>query len=141
MTLAALLRSQLGKFRQYLADRRERWQGLRARVRESSLSKREVRGVKLLCEWLSADQLRQFKLHGHFEVTGCHTGTRYRIRYGAASNIHELDERGKPRAGWCFVPTGTLVAGDVMLAQKIALETDEQNALQVAKRFPPPNWC
>jgi hypothetical protein len=28
------------------------------------------------------------------------------------------------------------VAGDVMLAQKIALETDERGALMVAKPFP-----
>jgi hypothetical protein len=30
-----------------------------------------------------------------------------------------------------------LVAGDVMLAQKIALETDEKTALAVARRFAP----
>ena len=42
-----------------------------------------------------------------------------------------------------FVPVGYLVAGDVMLAQKIALETNELSALAVANRFspgqPPPN--
>ena len=36
-----------------------------------------------------------------------------------------MNSRGKIAAGWCFVPNETLVAGDVMLAQKIALETDE----------------
>ena len=35
---------------------------------------------------------------------------------------------------WCFVPDGDLVAGDVMLAQKIALETNERSALSVAHR-------
>jgi hypothetical protein len=39
--------------------------------------------------------------------------------------------------GWCFVPYGSLVAGDVVLAQKIALETFEHGALLVAKRFVP----
>jgi hypothetical protein len=34
------------------------------------------------------------------------------------------------------VPKGHLVAGDIMLAQKIALETDERGALAVANRFP-----
>ena len=38
--------------------------------------------------------------------------------------------------GWCFVPLGYLVPGDVMLAQKIALETDEVAAVSVANRFP-----
>jgi hypothetical protein len=50
-------------------------------------------------------------------------------------NIHELDGAGRPRVGWCFVPKGYLVAGDVMLAQKIALETDERGALTVANKF------
>jgi hypothetical protein len=50
-------------------------------------------------------------------------------------NIHELDSAGRPRVGWCFAPKGYLVAGDVMLAQKIALETDERGALAVANRF------
>jgi hypothetical protein len=58
----------------------------------------------------------------------------------APRHIHELDEHGQPTAGWCFVPVGPLVAGDVMLAQKIALETDECNALKVAKWFKP-TWC
>jgi hypothetical protein len=39
--------------------------------------------------------------------------------------------------GWCFVPSGSLVAGDVMLAQKVALEAFECEALAVAKRFVP----
>jgi hypothetical protein len=39
-------------------------------------------------------------------------------------DIHELNENGRPIIGFCFVPAGALVAGDVMLAQK-ALETDE----------------
>ena len=40
-------------------------------------------------------------------------------------------------AGLCFVPDEALVAGDVMLTQKIALETDEYSALAVARRFSP----
>ena len=38
--------------------------------------------------------------------------------------------------GWCFVPNRHLVPGDVMLAQKIALETNERGALAVANKFP-----
>jgi hypothetical protein len=38
---------------------------------------------------------------------------------------------------YCFIPMGHLVPGDVMLAQKIALETEELAALEVANRFPP----
>jgi hypothetical protein len=51
------------------------------------------------------------------------------------TNIYELDGAGRPLTGWCFVPEGHLVAGDVMLAQKIALETDEKGALKMANNF------
>ena len=96
---------------------------------------RELRGRKLLREWLSPEQLAQYDAHDYFEVTGCHTGTRYWICHGTTANVLELDEAGRPRAGWCFVPNDQLVAGDVMLAQKIAIETDEHGALAVANEF------
>ena len=98
-------------------------------------STNELRGRKLLREWLSPEQLAQYDEHSYFEVTGCHTGKRYRINHGVGVNICELDDAGRPRTGWCFVPNDNLVAGDVMLAQKIALETDERGALAVARNF------
>jgi hypothetical protein len=53
------------------------------------------------------------------------------------TNVHEIDAAGRPKIGWCFVPAGYLVAGDIMLAQKIALETNEFRALAVANSFVP----
>ena len=99
---------------------------------------REARDVRLLKEWLSPEQLAQYEARSYFEVTGCHSGKRYRISHGNSMNIHELDGAGRPRFGWCFAPKGYLVAGDVMLAQKIALETDERGALAVANKFAVP---
>jgi hypothetical protein len=95
----------------------------------------EARGLKLLRGWLSPEQLAQYDAKSYFDVTGCDSGNRYRIRHGTSMNIHEIDDAGHPRACWCFVPNASLVAGDVMLAQKIALETDERRALAVANRF------
>jgi hypothetical protein len=95
-----------------------------------------LRGRMLLREWLSAEQRAQFDVHDYFDVIGCQTGKKYRIRYGHYSNIEELDANGRPASGWCFVPAGNLVAGDVMLAQKIALETSERAALSIANPFP-----
>ncbi|MBR0722806.1 hypothetical protein [Bradyrhizobium manausense] len=97
----------------------------------------EARGRRLLSEWLTVEQHAQFEQHRHFDVIGCDTGKRYRIHYGTAANVHEIDEAGLATMGWCFVPSGFLVPGDVMLAQKIALETDEKGALALANRFPP----
>ncbi len=97
----------------------------------------EARGRRLLRRWLSEAQLAQFEAFKSFDVVGCHTAKRYRVYYGTAANVEELDKAGRPIMRYCFVPKGDLVPGDVMLAQKIALETDEQAALEVANRFPP----
>lgn len=63
------------------------------------------------------------------------SGKRYRINYGTGTNIIEIGADGKPILGWCFIPSEYFVAGDVMLAQKIALETRENAALAIANRF------
>ncbi|WP_426435438.1 hypothetical protein [Bradyrhizobium genosp. P] len=96
----------------------------------------EARGVLLLREWLSSEQRAQFDTKGCFDVIGCQSGKRFRIHRGTATNVYEIDDEGRATVGWCFVPSGQLVAGDVMLAQKIALETNELVALAVANRFP-----
>jgi len=114
-----------------------RWvRGLREKYRSRS-NAREARGLKLLKEWLAPAQLAQYDANGLFEVTGCDSGNRYRIHHGAAMNVVDIDEASRIRAGWCFIPKACLVAGDVMLAQKIALETDERATLAIAKNFMP----
>jgi hypothetical protein len=95
----------------------------------------DARGLRLLRGWLSPEQRRQFGDHNYFEVVGCHTGTRYRIYYGVTMNVIELDVFGHPLSGRCFLPEGDLVAGDIMLAQKIAIETDETGARAAAIPF------
>ena len=57
---------------------------------------------------------------------------------GRPPHVNELDEYGRLGTGRCFVPLGGLAQGDVMLAQKIALETDENRALSIANSFPGP---
>jgi hypothetical protein len=113
-----------------------RWRAVRRLYRSLVRSKNpEERGRRLLRQWLSAEQRRQFDTLNFFEVVGSDTGRRFRIQYGSAANVGELNEAGRLIMGWCFVPRGQLVPGDVMLAQKIALETDETAALAVANRF------
>jgi hypothetical protein len=84
---------------------------------------------------LSPAQLAQYESDGCFQVTGSHSGKSYRIRRHRQMNVDELDGRGERVAVWCFGPKGYLPVGDVMLTQKIALETDEQAALVIANRM------
>ena len=54
----------------------------------------EQRSQRLLRDWLSAEQRAQYDKYRYFEVVGCHSGRRYRIRHGTGSNIVELDYYG-----------------------------------------------
>jgi hypothetical protein len=68
---------------------------------------------------------------------GSDSGKRYRIHRYAQMNIEELDERGAHVTVWCFAPEGNLPVDDIVLAQKIALETDERAALGIANHGRP----
>jgi len=92
----------------------------------------EEKGAALLRSWLSPPQAELWDYHRHFYVVGSDTGTYYRIRHGRAMNIDELDTGGRVVTRWCFGPRGHLAVGDVLLAQKIALETMELEALAKA---------
>ena len=97
----------------------------------------ERKGLDLLRAWLSPEQGRQFDESSCFEVIGCDTGARYLIHYARQLNIEELDAAGRQVKRLCFGPQGRLVTGDIVLAQKIALETMELSAVAKANVRPP----
>jgi hypothetical protein len=94
------------------------------------------RGLRLLKENLSPIQRVQYEKHGYFIVVGGQTGSRYRIRSGCQLNVEQLSKNDMPLCVLCFMPKGDLVDGDVMLAQKLALELFEFDALKVARVYP-----
>jgi hypothetical protein len=118
--------------------RRRLIQNERSRV-AAGIEARE-RGIQLLVKNLSPGQRAQYEREGYFEVTGGQTEKRYRIE---TYMVKEIGTNGKFTRSLCFVPKGGLVAGDVMLAQKLALELFESDALAVANvstaRTPPIN--
>ena len=92
--------------------------------------------LQLLSEILSHDQRAQYSAHGYFEVIGGQSGKRYRIKTGSQMNVVELDASGRRVRGLCFLPRGGVPIGDVMAAQKLALELMEAEALDIARQ----NW-
>ena len=92
--------------------------------------------LQLLSEILSPDQRTQYSAHGYFEVIGGQSGKRYRIKTGSQMNVEELDASGRRVRGLCFLPRGGVPIGDVMAAQKLALELMEAEALDIARQ----NW-
>jgi hypothetical protein len=93
------------------------------------------KGIKLLRDHLTAAQLKQHDELRYFDVIGCDTGHRYRIYHADSMNIDEFDGNGICINRWCFLPKGGLTRGDVLLAQKIALELFELDARAIANKY------
>jgi hypothetical protein len=126
------------RFMSFRSGERSRKRAIRALfIRHGAEATPEGRSLRLLRHWLSPAQRAQFAEKGYFEVVGGETDKKYRIYPGTATNVCEVDERGRPKLGLCFRPMGELPIGDVMLSQKIALESCESGALAVARRFVP----
>ena len=96
------------------------------------------KALALLKRWLSPEQRRELEKRGSFDVVGSHTGRRYRIYPGKLNNVRILQDNFEV-AALCFAPAdaGFLPEADIMLAQKIALETNEKAALKVARQSSP----
>jgi hypothetical protein len=105
----------------------------RFRRRNQARRQAEEKGFALLRAWLTPEQASQWDARNEFEVIGCDTGTRYRIKQGTAMNIHQLDRTGLAVPKWCFMPEAGVVTGDVLLAQKIALETMVEGSSRLGK--------
>lgn len=84
---------------------------------------------ELLREWLSPSQLAEFDNIGCFQVNGS-DGGKFRITPAAYYNVMWCSPDGVKLL--CFTPYGMLPRHDCMLAQKIALETDEIGVLRMA---------
>jgi hypothetical protein len=97
----------------------------------------QVRSLQLLLPNLSPDQRQQFTYYNYFDVIGGETGTRYRIRNRHFLNVERLDHKGRCTCRLCFGPQGKLPISDVMLAQKLALELFESEAIKIANASPP----
>jgi hypothetical protein len=119
-------RQQLRQFIQRLAN--ADWH-----LRAEPLSRdAQSRAIELLKQHLTPEQREQYEKQGYFYVSGGNSGRIYRIRHGAQMNVEQLERIRM----LCFMPEGGLAVGDVMLAQKFALELYEMEALNIAHAMP-----
>ena len=112
---------------------------LRLFFRSMLLDPAHERSMQLLRANLTPCQLRQFETCNYFDVVGGKTGHIYRLHRGEARNIDEQDDTGAWTYTWCFLPMGRLAEGDVLLAQKVALESFELEARAVGVRTSKPS--
>jgi hypothetical protein len=123
-------RQQLRQFIQRLAN--ADWH-----LRAEPLSRdAQSRAIELLKQHLTPEQREQYEKQGYFYVSGGNSRRLYRIRHGVQMNVEQLDQSGKRIRMLCFMPEGGLAVGDVMLAQKFALELYEMEALNIAHAMP-----
>jgi len=92
-----------------------------------------LQSLALLVEHLDPEQRSEFETRGVIPVLGSDTGRRYEIRVGRSSNVFECRDDGEYVRTFCFLPRGNLPIGDVLLAQKLALELYESEAIGVAR--------
>jgi hypothetical protein len=113
-------------------ERRDALRKEREKEREKERRVAEAKAKKLLEECLTPVQKRAFRRWGTIPVVA-ESGKRYRIEKGWSGNVVEL-ERGKVQARYCCHPKGvhSLPTYDVMLAQKLSLEADENHFVKTA---------
>lgn len=107
---------------------------LAAQQRETEAKEADARARELLETVLSPEQRDQFKQHGHFVVRG--RRHRYRVRRGRVGNIDVIGKDGRISHRLCFHPGQHVPDHDVMVAQMLVLQNDEDLAIRVANRHP-----
>jgi hypothetical protein len=106
---------------------------------EVSAEKARQRALELLLAWLSPSQREQFLREARFLAVGSTSGKSYTVNTAAAYNV--LDEEG-----WQFCTLLPILIGfndiieDRMLAQKICIESDEDDWLKTANSVRVPLW-
>jgi hypothetical protein len=118
------------------AEQREQWR-LYEEQRKQENEKRErewkeaqKRAEELLRSCLTPQQVEELDQKHHFHLL---VGTRkYRVNRGRTRNIELIDEQGKVVKRLCAHPQDLVPDADTMLAQKLMLETNEQEFLKIA---------
>jgi hypothetical protein len=95
----------------------------------------EKRAEKLLQETLSAKQREELATKGFFTLeTIAASGERriYRIKRGRSANVEQVDVNGNRIKRLCIHPVAPVPDADTMVAQKLMLETGEEEFLRIA---------
>lgn len=93
---------------------------------------------ELLAEHLAPEQREQYRTNKSFEVVlKARFGLgskRYRINHGWSGNVALLDKDGREVERYCIHHRELIPVPDLLLAQKLMLETDEEQFLKIANR-------
>ena len=124
--------------RELSPEQRAAQEAAQRRVEEQTAEALRVQAVandkakKLLVEHLTADQQRTYEEKKYFDVDI--EGRIYRIHHGSHGNVRLMGtgtKAGKEVTKFCIQPEGVPI-GDVLLAQKLLLQCNEQEFLRIA---------
>lgn len=104
----------------------------RSKKERQSAARAEKRARCLLHQFLTREQRWSLRADGSFTVQA-QDGNTYRVRYGKTV---QLIENGQPVMGYCIHPREPIPELDVMLIQKLLLETNLQYFLANANKTP-----
>lgn len=90
----------------------------------------ETRAKVLLCSILTGDQLCEMEALEQFHVQGA-DGHTYLIRKGYGHNVWRIED-GRKTVEYCLITRGHVPVYDLMLTQKLLLETDPEHFQQKA---------
>lgn len=108
---------------------RERMAAEQQRIREA-----DERAQQCLLDNLNEEQRKTWLDKGHFIVHG-RSGRRYRVRRFAPGNIDEINRKGFISTRLCVHSYG-IPNADNILAQKLHLESNEEEVMRIANRHP-----
>ncbi len=131
-TLSNLLRLQ-DQF--FALDPLDEDEARRFRELEYEQDRANWRAEELLTRNLSRYQRESYEEHGRFKVK-THRGHYYWIGKAKVQNVLRVNRRGTPMRVYCLRIRDRVPLGDTLLAQKLLLETDEDQFLEVAFQWP-----
>lgn len=106
-----------------------------ARELDRQAAESSKRATALLIQHLDKAQVADFRANRQFIVHSRDGVRRYRVDYGRAGNVKLLGDGDRVVAKFCIHPDSPCPNEDVMLAQKLMLETDEEEFLRIANRI------
>ena len=125
---AEQIRERAESLQRYRAEQAER-AALERRIAEEA----NARAEQLLLGVLSAEQRETYQRARHIIVTG-RSGRRYRVRRGRVGNVDVIGRNGHIESRLCAHPGVWTPDADVMLAQLLHLQHDDDEFCRTANR-------
>lgn len=126
---SGVLGEQVAAYKEARKARKKREREARRRAKQVQRAK--AKAEMLLHENLTDEQRHELREYRYFTVHSKDRKRVYRVHRGTIGNVEHVDDEGQMIAKYCVHPC-SVPEPDVMLAQKLHLEHDDQEVLKIA---------